>query len=128
MKLSSRSGRMLSLLVLLMLCVVFIQGVSQAQPMRRTPKERAAMLKEQLSLSDSQVVIVTKIYEVSDTLMRKIFESAGDNREAVRDTMMAIRKKIDDQVVALLNEEQKKKYAEIQKQRENRGPGRMRRD
>jgi len=86
------------------------------------------MLKEQLSLSDSQVVIVTKIYEVSDTLMRKIFESAGDNREAVRDTMMAIRKKIDDQVVALLNEEQKKKYAEIQKQRENRGPGRMRRD
>lgn len=113
-------------LLMLMFSVILAQSLIQAQPMRRTPKERADTLKAQLSLTDSQVTAVIKIYEASDQEMQKAFDASGGDRQAARETMMALRKKTDEKIEALLTPDQKKKFAEIQKQRQSRMQGRMR--
>lgn len=103
--------------------LVLAQAVS-AQGMRRSPEERAKLLKEQLSLNDDQTKKVTEIYtESQKSVMEKMSEGMGD-REAMRDFMTKQTARVDSQIVKLLTKEQAAKYEEVKKQRQQmrRGP------
>lgn len=102
-------------------------GVASAQPGRMSPKERAERLKDQLSLSDSQVVAVTKIYEESQQQMSKAFADSTADRQSRREMMTKIMGATDTRIDSLLTDEQKTKFAEIKKARQNRPGGRFRR-
>lgn len=105
--------------------VLVLLGVAaaQAQPQRWTVEERVKNLTEQLTLSADQVKNVEAILKKSEVERKKLFESAGDDREAMRESMRALRDKENTAIEALLTPEQKTKYAEIRKQGPPRGMG-----
>jgi hypothetical protein len=89
-----------------------------AQPMRMDPAQRAKMLKDSLSLSDEQTKKVEQVYEDAQTDMMIAFETNQGDREAIRKAMMATTEKTDKKIESLLNDKQKKKFAEMKKRRE----------
>lgn len=110
-----------------MLVLFIIQTAALAQPpSRMLPEERVAELKNELGLNDEQVAAITKIFQAQDEEMRKMFESAAGDRSAMREAMMQKRKETDEKIIPLLNDEQKAKYAEFQKQRRSRFEQRQR--
>ena len=74
-----------------------------------------------LNLTEEQQKKVTALQAANRTAMQELFRS-GD-RETMREKMTELRAKYDKQVEALLTDEQKKKYKEMQAQRGQRGPG-----
>jgi len=118
----NRKGIVVRFAVLAVIAIVALslQQVAQAQRMRMTPEERAKALKDSLSLSDQQVVKITKIYEAQQAEMReKMGELQGD-RDAMRQAMQAMTAKTDSLVGAVLTKDQLKKYQELQKQMRQR--------
>lgn len=94
--------------LVLSIAIVFVAATVQAQPgsgfTRRTPEERAARIHQKLDsafkLDASKLATLdtalTVLFKTQDARMKEIFESAGDDREAMRETMMAERKKFSD--------------------------------
>ncbi|MDP7011965.1 MAG: hypothetical protein QF685_11360 [Verrucomicrobiota bacterium] len=74
-----------------------------------------------LNLTEEQQKKVTALQAANRTAMQELFRD-GD-RETMREKMTELRAKYDKQVEALLTDEQKKKYKEMQAQRGQRGPG-----
>ena len=95
---------------------------------RLTPLERAEQLKDELNLTDEQTSKVKAVFEEQDKEMKKLFEKSEDDRAAMRDTMLKKRKETDQKITSLLNAEQKKKFEELQKQRQKRLEERRRRE
>jgi Spy/CpxP family protein refolding chaperone len=93
-----------------------------------SPKERAANMKEQLALTDSQAVLVTGIFEDAQADMKKAADSADGDRRSMRDLRMAIMKKSDERIDSILTDDQKKKFADMKKERQGRMRNRQRND
>lgn len=97
-----------------------------AQPMRMSPEERTAQLKKELSLTEEQAAKVRTILDEAQKESQKLFESSGGDRAALRERMMKKAKETDEKISALLNEDQKVKFADLQKQRRARFEQRQR--
>ena len=77
-----------------------------------------------LNLNEDQQAKVTAIQAEQRDEQTKLFQelrSSGGRFEGVREKMTALRTKYDSQIEALLTEDQKEKYKEIQAQRGQRG-------
>ncbi len=106
--------------------VVLLTATAFSQPRRMSPTERTNDLKAKLELTAAQTDSVRAIYEVADSTMRAVFQSAGGDRSAMRDRMMAIRDSTDKKIELLLTGTQKEKFAAYKKERDARrgfGPG-----
>ena len=99
------------------------------RPQRMDPAERVERqtqhLKETLSLTDEQTAKVKGIYTKNMEKQRQAFEKARESgkevdREEMRTQMMTSMKQQDTEVKALLTDEQKVKYEEFIKEREER--------
>ena len=100
--------------------IIFLGGTTQAQPMRMSVDERVKLLTEQLSLSKLQADSVRIIYQHADSLRTKLFESRQGDRTGMRESMRIIQDSADVKVEILLTKEQKEKFSEIRKQRQQR--------
>ena len=85
-----------------LLFTLFAYHAATAQPRMPSAKDRAANLKERLSLTDSQTVAITKILEGSQQEMRKAFSPSEGNRDSMRAMRMSLMKKTDDRIDSLL--------------------------
>lgn len=113
----------------LALCLIFTASFLQrasAQGMMRSPEERAKQLKEQLKLDDEQVKKVEGIFKSVQEKMQEAMGSAQGDRDAMRKTMTDMMAKTDKDIEALLTKDQKKKYDEFKKERDDRLKSRMR--
>jgi len=109
-----------------LLVSLLLQVSAVAQPMRMSPEERTAQLKKELSLTEEQAAKVRTILDEAQKESQKLFESSRGDRAAMREMMMKKAKETDEKISALLNEEQKAKFAELQKQRRARFEQRQR--
>lgn len=108
--------------------MVFVLGIVSAffvpdafaQRQRMAPEERAKMLKDSLTLSDEQTTKVTALYKEQQDAMMDAFQS-GERGKAAE-----IMQKTDEKIAKLLNDDQKKKYEQMIKNRPQRGMGRRR--
>jgi Spy/CpxP family protein refolding chaperone len=85
-------------------------GLQQAGPMALTRSDVA----DELKLTDDQKKKVQEIVNAQNEQMRSIFQDAGGDRDAARTKMEALRKDTNDKITALLSEEQKTKWKEMQ--------------
>ena len=99
-----------------------------AQPMMRTPAERAQQLKERLSLTEEQTIAVEIIFEERQKETKAKLDSLMGDREAMRAFMTGQAATTDKEIEELLNEDQKKKYEELKKERRERRGGQRRRN
>ena len=89
-------------------------SISYTQP-RRTPAERAKMLKEQLNLSDEQTAKVDSIYTQADAKFQEASQDGFD-----RAKFRAIMDNTNTEIKALLNDKQKEAFDKIIEQRRNK--------
>ena len=86
-----------------------------------TPEERAKrqteQLSEKLSLSADQKAKVQAIYLEQGPKMRKLRDSLGDNRDAIRAAMVKANEQNEAKVAAILTADQKKAYTAWIKER-----------
>jgi Spy/CpxP family protein refolding chaperone len=81
-----------------------------------SPEEQVERLKKELNLTDVQAVKIKAIFEEQKKEMQKSCESTQDDPIVIHEKM----KKIDERIAALLNDKQKEKSAEMQKQHSRR--------
>jgi len=86
--------------------------------MRMSSEERAAQLKERLSLTDEQVKQVVEIYAESRERMAEYREKFQADRELMRDVIRENRMETDKIIEEILTEEQKVLFKEYQDERE----------
>lgn len=108
-------------IIVIAMAVFMAFNMLSAQGMRMSPEERAKALKDSLSLDSVQTAKVVAIYKESQKAMQDAFQNASGDRESMRSTMQELSTKTDEKVKALLNDTQKKKYAEMIKNRPQRG-------
>jgi Spy/CpxP family protein refolding chaperone len=95
------------------------QGGGQGQGrggMMMSPEQRTTRLAEQLSLTDEQKTKVQKIYEEQQKDMQGM-------QGASREERMAKMQATNDKIKAVLTDEQKKKFDDMQQRMRQRGPG-----
>lgn len=96
------------------------QGPGAGRPMG-TPEERAkrsvAMLTEKLTLTADQQTKVTAIYLAQGEQMKKLRDSVGDDREAMRAVMMKGNEATEAKIDALLTADQKKLFTTWKEER-----------
>ncbi len=85
---------------------------------RRTPKERAQILKDQLSLTDSQTTKIENIYTAAD---KKFQESRQGNFD--RTIFRALMDSTNTEIKKLLNDKQKDEFNKIIEERRGRMRG-----
>src|SRR5512140_2368363 len=90
-------------------------GQGRGRGMMMSPEQRTARLSEELSLTDDQKAKVQKIYEDQQKEM-------ADMQGATREERMAKMQATNEKIKGVLNDDQKKKFDEMQ-QRMRRGPG-----
>ena len=64
----------------------------------------------ELKLTDEQKSKVRELMDNQMSQMREIFQNAGDDRDAARQKMMALRKQTNEKAVAVLTDDQKKAW------------------
>ncbi|HLV87758.1 MAG TPA: hypothetical protein VKV39_12315 [Candidatus Sulfotelmatobacter sp.] len=85
---------------------------------RMDPARRAAMLNKQLNLTSDQQPKVLNILKDEQSQMEKLHSDSSVSQEDRRSRMMTIHKTSNDQIRALLDSDQQKKFDEIQSRRE----------
>jgi len=90
-------------------------------PGRMDPDQRADMLAKKLNLSADQKTKVTDIFKSEQSDMQKIHADASASQGDRRSKMMDVHKSSTDQVRALLNEDQQKKFDKMLARREQWG-------
>ena len=95
-------------------------ALTQAQPQRMSVENRVKILKDSLKLSDEQSNKITKILEDQREEMTMAMKDNSSNRDSMRTMMKEITKKADDQIKAVLTEDQAAKYDEMIKARRER--------
>jgi len=78
------------------------------------PEKRAAMLTKQLNLSADQKAKVTDILKSEQSQMESLRSDTSGSQEDRRSKMMEIHKSSNEQIRALLDPDQQKKWEEIQ--------------
>lgn len=86
-------------------------------------KTQAEHLEKELKLTALQKDSVYKWSLEQARQQQALFQNSGQNREGMREKMTALREKTGAKISAILDEDQKTKYAKIQKEAANRGPG-----
>lgn len=99
-----------------------IFGQSQFSPGPPPDQNMLEQLTEKLKLNDVQVNKLETILEISKNKMDKLRKNMNSDKEKQMKEMGKIMKEQDKEIEKLLTVEQKKKYAEIQKEREERRP------
>lgn len=110
--------------LLFALTVVPAQAQAQEAPSRRRgpdPEQRVAQLKERLELNDQQVEQVRALMQEQGEQRRAAFDEAREDRDAMREKMQEMRSRMDGRMAEILNEEQLKKWHELEQQM-RRGP------
>jgi Spy/CpxP family protein refolding chaperone len=99
----------------LIIVILIASVISNAQPRRRTPAERAADLKEQLNLTDKQTAKIDSIYTISDTKFQDVMQNGFDRTKsrAIMDTTNA-------EISKLLTDKQKDAFNKLLEERRNR--------
>ena len=105
-------------ILILSLFTISILFISLNAQNRRTPKERAQMLKDQLSLNDSQTTKIENIYTAAN---KKFQGSSQGNFD--RSKFRAIMDSTNDEIKMLLNDKQKEAFDKIIEERRNRMRG-----
>ncbi|MES2827862.1 MAG: hypothetical protein V4687_06900 [Bacteroidota bacterium] len=94
-----------------------------------TPEERAkrnvTMVAEKLKLTEDQKTKVTAIYLEQNAKMRKLRDSVGDDRDAMRAVMTKQNDQTDSKIDALLTAEQKKLFTAYKEERKEMMKKRM---
>jgi periplasmic protein CpxP/Spy len=80
------------------------------------PEKRAAMLSKQLNLSADQKAKVLDIFKSEQSQMEGLRSDTSASQEDRRSKMMEIHKSSNEQIRALLDPDQQKKWEEIQNQ------------
>ena len=80
-------------------------------------------MKKELSLTDKQFEDVKAIYTDYYTKMREQRESAGGDREKMRELMTSLGEKRNEKIKEVLTAEQFTKYEKMEADRRQRGPG-----
>ena len=88
-----------------------------------SPQERVDRLSTDLNLNDEQKAKIKKIFEAEADKMKALREDQSTPPEEKRPKMMEIRKASSDQVKAVLDKDQQKKYDEMQAKMQERRPG-----
>ena len=88
-------------------------------------EDRMAELEEQLGLSDAQAVAIQALHREFFDKLAEARSSDGDRR-AMRDQLRKLRDETDEEVIALLSDEQAEKYKEIRKEEMKEMEERMR--
>ena len=109
-------------LILFLTIIVFFLSTAGFAQMRKDPEERANELKEKLNLTDEQTEQVKQIYFNADNEIKSKVQGSG-NREQMREAMKTIMSNTDNEILKIINDEQKEKYNEIIQEREERMPG-----
>ena len=91
---------------------------------RFDPDRRAEMLTQRLNLSADQRTKVTDIFKSEQEQMQKIHADASASQQDRRSKMMDMHKTSNDQIRALLNPDQQKKWDEMQAKRDQWVKGR----
>lgn len=99
---------------------LLVNITSAQQMMRRSPKERAQNLKEQLSLNDDQTKKVEKIFAEQDSTLREKIDNSSAGRGEAREFMRETMDKADKEIMKLLDENQKEAYEKIRQERMQR--------
>jgi len=89
------------------------RGHGQADPAKRTE-----MLTKQLSLTSDQQAKVLDVLKSEQSQMETLHSDSSLSQEDRRGKMMDIRKSTNDQVRAVLNPDQQKKWDEMQRRRD----------
>jgi protein CpxP len=101
----------------LIIMILMSLSMINAQP-RRTPAERAKMLKEQLNLSDQQTAKVDSIYTEADTKFQAASQNGFD-----RTKFRAIMDTTNTEIEKILTSDQKDAFKKILEERRNRMRG-----
>lgn len=121
-----------TLLLLVIPTLLLAQPGSGRQGMRFNPEQMATAEKQLLNdsisgLNDDQKLIIDEIYKDFSAASSKASEGADpDNREAMRETMMSIRKEKDEALQAILTAEQYSTFQELLDKRREQGRNRRR--
>ncbi len=102
------------------ICMLLLSTLLLAQK-RHSIEDRVENLSEQLALNEQQVAQVEGILKASDAEMQRIREENKDNREAVRAALQQQRANHNQQIMNILDDDQRKKYEALQAQRAERG-------
>jgi Spy/CpxP family protein refolding chaperone len=103
--------RILSFSIMILMIALI---TSNAQP-RRTPEERAKMLKDSLNLTDKQTSKIEAIYTASDPKFQEAFQN-GFDREKFRSLMDSTNAEIE----KVLTDKQNEKFQKLLEERRNR--------
>ncbi|MDR1738574.1 MAG: DUF4890 domain-containing protein [Candidatus Symbiothrix sp.] len=110
-----------SVFTALLLCASTMIFAQPGQRGQVNPEEMAKRqterMKTELKLSDEQVVLVDSINVAYAKKQAELFQSSGDDREAMREKMMALNTEKNKAIEAVLTEEQVKKFKESNAQR-----------
>ncbi len=97
------------------------RGTMERDPEARA-KARVERLDEALKLTPQQKDSIHNWVLAQTKTQQNTFKDAGQNRENIRSQMQQIHQQTDSKIVSILDETQKAKYAEMQKQQKNRRP------
>ena len=98
--------------------VIMSLSILNAQPRRRTPEQRANMLKQQLNLSDQQTAKVDSIYTEADTKIQAVMQNGFD-----RTKFRAIMDSTNTEITKILTADQKEAFSKLLEERRNRMRG-----
>lgn len=93
------------------------------RPGQFDPARRAEMMGKRLNLSADQQTKVQDILKSEQSQMVSVHQDASLSEQARRSKMMDIHKTSNDQIRALLNPDQQKKWDEVQAQQQQRMQG-----
>jgi len=82
----------------------------------RPQKDFMEKLKKDLNLTDDQTIKIQKIFDDQHQEMAQMNDSTKTDRKAMREKMEQQRKQTNEKISALLTDEQKVKFEEMQKQ------------
>jgi len=82
--------------------------------MRGTPEQRLERLSKQLNLTDDQKAKIKPILEDEDTKMKALWQDSSTDPQDKRGKFMALHQSSNDQIKALLTDDQQKKFADMQ--------------
>jgi Spy/CpxP family protein refolding chaperone len=93
-----------------------LQGMGQFNPEEMIKRQTEQMVKD-LGLNDSQKTKIEALNKKYGAKMGEVFQSAGGDREKVREKMTAMRTEKDAELKTILTPEQFTKYQELEKKR-----------
>lgn len=112
-----KSSRFFALTLILALSIAaFAQGRGPGGGPPRMPSvdDRVNMLSKHLNLSDDQKPKVRSIIQTEQDQMKQMMQDSSLSQQDRRSKMMSLHQTTTQQISAVLNDEQKKKYQEMQ--------------